>query len=302
MPAAGTAQALMPGEQAADPAPGPRLDGGPESGRCLVVGVLNVAPDSFSDDGKSFRPERAIERGIDLTHRGADIIEVGGLSPRPGAAPVPLAEEQRRVLPAVAALADAGAFVSISTSRSRVAADAVRAGARMVTDPSGGLADPAMLRMAAEIELPYVVRPGRDHGTGPRLRMAEGDVTAAVMTKLANRIDAATRAGIAFERLLIDPCLDSASTNQLYWQLLTQVRAFRQLGRPVLVGAPPKPLSGHPRPLAGPAGQEYAAGRWEGVASAVAVFAAAAGAWGVRTHDPRPALDAVQVAAGLRFR
>ena len=285
-------------ERAAGPVS--RLQGGPESERCLVVGVVNVAPDSFSDDGKSFHPERAIARGLELARSGADIIEVGGKSPRPGAAPVPLAEERRRVLPAVAALAQAGAFISISTTRSRIAEDAVRAGARMVADPSGGLADPGMLRSVAGSELPYVVTHGQGHGSGPRLHAPECDVIAEVMAKLTSRIAAATKAGIAFERLVVDPGLDFARTNEHYWRLLLRVQAFRQLGRPVLVGAPPKPLLG--RPLAGPAGLEHAAGQREGMSAAIAVFAAAAGAWGVRTYDAGPALDAVRVAAGLRDR
>lgn len=294
----GTTPALAPAEWAAVPVS--RLQGGPESERCLVVGVVNVAPESFSDGGKSFHPERAIALGMDLARSGADIIEVGGKSLRPGAAPVPLAEERRRVLPAVTALAQAGAFITVSTTRSRIAEDAARAGARMVTDPSGGLADPGMLPSVAESGLPYVVTHGQGHGSGLRLSAPQGDVIAEVTASLTSRIAAATKAGIAFERLVVDPGLDCAGTTEHYWRLLLRVQAFRQLGRPVLVGAPPKPLFG--RPPARPAGLEHAAGQREGVSAAIAVFAAAAGAWGVRTYDAGLALDAVRVAAGLRDR
>lgn len=289
--------ALALDRRAAGPVSVPRVQDGPESGRCLVVGVINVTPDSFSDEGKSFHPEWAIERGVDLMRLGADIIEVGSRYPRPGAAPVPLAEERRRVIPVVAALAEAGGFISISTMRSRVAEDAVRAGARMVADPSGGLADPGMLRFAAASKLPYIVtlEPGRSSDL--RLRTLNS-VIPEMIAGLTSRIAAATRAGITFERLVVDPGLDFASTNEHYWGLLLQVQAFHQLGCPVLVGAPRRPLSGGPLP--GPVRLEYAAGRREGVSAAIAVFAASAGAWGVRTHDAGPALDGVRVAAGLR--
>ena len=265
----------------------PQLQGGPEAGRCLVVGVLSVTPDSFSDPGKSFHPEHAIVRGMELMRLGADIIEVGGESTRPGAARVPLAEERRRVLPVVRALAEAGAFVSIDTMRTRVVAAAVEVGAAMVTDVSGGLADPAMLRSVAGYQVPYVVMHRWGHGAALAADAAHRTVVAEAMAWLTDRIAAATAAGIAFERLVVDPGLGFARTDEHNWQLLADLGAFHQLGRPVLVG---------------PARPEGPAGKRDGVSAAVAVLAAAAGAWGVRAHDAGTALDAVRVVAAVRDR
>lgn len=256
-------------------------------GRCLVVGVVSVTPDSFSDVGKSFHPEQAVERGMELMRLGADIIDVGGQSTRPGAAPVPLAEERRRMLPVVTALAGAGAFVSIATVRARAAEAAIEAGAGMVTDMSGGLADPAMLPLLAGYKVPYVVMHWWGHNIAAVPRVADRTVVAEVMAGLTRRIAAATAAGIALERLIVDPGLGFARTDEHNWQLLADLGAFHQLGRPVLVG---------------PARPEGPAGKRDGVSAAVAVLAAAAGAWGVRAHDAGTALDAVRVVAAVRDR
>lgn len=271
-----------PATVAADPVP--HLHGEPVPGRCLVVGVVSVTPDSFSDAGKSFHPEQAIGRGMELMRLGADIIDVGGESTRPGAARVPLAEEQRRVLPVVTALAGAGAFVSIATVRARAAEAAIQAGAGMVTDMSGGLADPAMLPLVAGYKVPYVVMHWWGHGTAAVPRVADRAVVADVMAGLTRRIAAATAAGIAFEQLIVDPGLGFARTDEHNRQLLAHLAAFHQLGRPVLVG---------------PARPERPGGKRNGVSAAVAVLAAAAGAWGVRAHDAETALDAVRVVAAV---
>ena len=268
----------------------PQLQGGPEAGRCLVVGVLSVTPDSFSDPGKSFHPEHAIVRGMELMRLGADIIEVGGESTRPGAARVPLAEERRRVLPVVRALAEAGAFVSIDTMRTRVVAAAVEVGAAMVTDVSGGLADPAMLRSVAGYQVPYVVMHRWGHGAALAADAAHRTVVAEAMAWLTDRIAAATAAGIAFERLVVDPGLGFARAEEHNWQLLAHLRAFHRLRRPILVGSARKSFPG--RLLAAPGGPERPARGPDGAGAAIATLPAAPGARGGRGPHAAPARGA----------
>jgi len=301
----------------------PVLLGGPPARRCLVMGVVSVTPDSFSDVGKAFHPEQAIAHGMELLSLGADLIEVGGESTRPGATLVPLAEDRRRVLPVVRALTEAGGFVSIATVRARLAEAAIEAGAAMVTDMSGGLADPAMLPLLAGYEVPYVLmhwwghastgHPSTGHpSTGhPSPRAADRTVVAEVMAELANRAAAATAAGIAAERLILDPGLGLARTDEDNWQLLAHLGSFRQLGRPVLVGPlrtsfPARALAsmGRPEVTAGPGWgrPEDTAGKRGGAAAAIAVLAAAAGAWGVRSHDTRTVIDAVRVVTAVHDR
>ena len=264
----------------AGPAAPGGLPGWPEPGRCLVMGVVAVAPAEFPGGGKAFRLEQAVARGMELMQAGADIIEVAGGSPHRGAALLPLAEEQRRVLPVVAALAGAGALVSIGTVRARVAEAAAGAGARMVNDVSGGLADPGMLRAVAGLGVAYVLTPGPGVGA---VRPPHTTVAAQVTRLLAERAAAACAAGIAVERLVADPGAGLARTEEQNWQLLARLGEFRPLGRPILVSPWRRPLPGRPAAVA-----------------AIAVLAAQAGAWCVRTADAAAALDAVRVAAAVR--
>lgn len=283
-------EVIAPSTTAAEGPPAP-ADAAIGPGRCLVLGMLTVTPDAFSDGGKTFRPDLAIGRGLDLARRGADIIDVGGESVRPGAAPIPLAEEMRRVLPVVADLAAAGAVVSVDTTRARVARAALAAGARMVNDVSGGLADPAMLPLVADRGCPYVLMHCRNR-SGPGYR----DVVAQVLAELADRVAAARRAGVAADRLIVDPGIGLAKSNEQNWQILARMDEFRRLGYPVLIGAAWKSVLGGPfteRSGDRPSDQR------DGASAALSALAARAGMWGVRVHEVESSLDAVLVAAAL---
>jgi dihydropteroate synthase len=249
------------------------------------MGVLNVTPDSFSDGGRWLDRDAAIARGRALFAAGADIVDVGGESTRPGASRIPEEEELRRVLDVVAALADAGA-VSIDTARARVAARTVAAGAVLVNDVTGGLGDEAMLGTVAELGVPYVVM----HWRGPSAVMDElaryDDVVADVVREVGARVDAAVAAGVSAERIVVDPGLGFAKTAAHNWALLRRLDALQSLGHPVLVGASRKRFLGPER-------------RDEATA-AVSALAAAAGVWGVRVHEPAANVAAVEVGTAWR--
>ncbi|MDP9443120.1 MAG: dihydropteroate synthase [Actinomycetota bacterium] len=260
------------------------------------MGVVNVTPDSFSDGGMWLEPQPAIEHGLRLLRDGADLVDVGGESTRPGARRPPVQEELRRVLPVVRALAGAGATVSIDTMRAEVAAAALDAGARMVNDVSGGLADDRMLSCVAEAQVPYVVMHWRGHADVMEQRAEYADVVAEVVAELRGRVEAGIAAGISADRVVIDPGLGFAKQGAHNWALLAQLERLHALGCPVLVGASRKRFlgtvladeaTGQPRP---------APGR-DAASAAVSVLAAAAGAWGVRVHEVAASADAVRVVA-----
>lgn len=262
--------------------------------RTLVMGVVNVTPDSFSDGGRWFEPDAAVAHGLLLLAQGADLIDVGGESTRPGAERVDPAEERARVLPVIRALSRAGAVVSVDTTRAAVAADALEAGASVVNDISGGLADPAMLGVVADAGVVYVAM----HWRGPSDVMDTladyDDVVADVRDELAARLDAAVAAGVRPEQVVLDPGLGFAKPGSDNWPLLAHLDALRALGRPVLVGASRKRFLGHL--LAGPDGPAPPEAR-DGATVAVTALAAAAGAWCVRVHEVAGSADAVRVAA-----
>ena len=201
------------------------------------MGVVNVTPDSFSDGGLSFAADAAVAHGIALLEQGADIVDVGGESTRPGAARPPVEEEVRRVLPVVRELAAAGAVVSVDTMRAEVAARALDAGARLVNDVSGGLADPAMLPLMARAGAPYILMHWRGHSAGMQANAVYDDVVTDVLGELRLRIDAALEAGIPRGCLVVDPGLGFAKTPDHNWELLGRLGDVRGLGHPVLVGA-----------------------------------------------------------------
>lgn len=266
-----------------------------ERTRTLVMGVVNVTPDSFSDGGAWFEPEAAVSHGQDLLAARADLIDVGGESTRPGAQRPPVGEEMRRVLPVVAALARAGAVVSIDTMRTEVAAEALECGATMVNDVSGGLADPGMLGLVAERAVPYVAMHWRGHSAHMQSRAIYGDVVAEVCRELAERRDAAVGAGVAPERIVLDPGLGFAKTAEHNWTLLAHLDTLGHLGHPVLIGASRKAFLGR----LGRPGQQPPAPPLERDDATVAtsVLAALAGVWAVRVHDvvsTRWALDVVE--------
>jgi dihydropteroate synthase len=258
------------------------------------MGVLNVTPDSFSDGGCWQDTAAAVARGFELVEQGADLVDVGGESTRPGAVRPSEAEELDRVLPVVAELARAGVLVSVDTMRASVAMAAVAAGAVIVNDVSGGLADPLMAPVVARTGARYVISHWRGHAATMQQRARYDDVVAEVTGELRARCVAALDAGIAPDRLIVDPGLGFAKEAEHNWQLLAALPQLRALGFPVLVGASRKRfLAGIPLdPAAGPADRDQAT-------HAISALAAQAGAWGVRVHEPRGTAEAVRVAAAL---
>ena len=263
--------------------------------RTLVMGVVNVTPDSFSDGGRWFEPTSAVEHGLQLLAQGADLLDVGGESTRPGAVRVPLDEERRRVVPVVRRLVEAGAVVSVDTTRAVVAQEAVDAGAVVVNDVSGGLADPAMSGVVARTGVVYVAMHWRGHADVMDSLAQYDDVVADVRAELATRLAAVIEAGARPEQVVLDPGLGFAKPGSDNWPLLAHLDALHTLGRPVLVGASRKRFLGHL--LAGADGVPAPPTARDGATAAVTALAAAAGAWCVRVHDVPGSADAVRVAA-----
>ncbi|WTF11436.1 dihydropteroate synthase [Streptomyces sp. NBC_01613] len=260
------------------------------------MGVVNVTPDSFSDGGLSFAPEAAVAHGLALLEEGADIVDVGGESTRPGAARPPVEEELRRVLPIVRELVAAGAVVSVDTMRAEVAARALDAGARLINDVSGGLADPAMLPLMARADAPYVLMHWRGHAAAMQANAVYADVVTDVLDELRLRVEAALQAGIRPGSLIIDPGLGFAKEPEHNWELLGRLGEVGTLGHPVLVGASRKSFLG--RLLADPTtGRPRPARMRDAATTAVSVLAAAQGVWCLRVHDVASTLDAVRVTA-----
>ena len=271
------------------------VPGLPDPGRCLVMGVVNVTPDSFSDGGRWFDTDSAIRHGLDLVAEGADIVDVGGESTRPGALRVSLEEELRRVVPVIRALAQEGVTVSVDTMRAEVAQAAVEAGAALVNDVSGGLADPAMPRVVAEAGVPYVVMHWRGHSADMDSRAIYADVVTEVCEELRKRVDSVLGLGVREEQLILDPGLGFSKRPEHNWALLAAMDELHRLGRPLLIGASRKRFLG--RLLAGPDGTPRPFAECDDATVAVSALAARAGAWCVRVHSVRPNVDAVRVAA-----
>lgn len=270
----------------------------PAPGRCVVMGVLNVTPDSFSDGGRYLGLDQALEHAREMWARGADLIDVGGESTRPGASRVDAETELQRVLPVIKTLAAEGMALSVDTTRAAVAAAALEAGAHIINDVSGGLADPDMARVAAETGVPWVLMHWRGHSKDMQALAEYGDVVADVRAELLSRVDEALAAGVAESAIVLDPGLGFAKNAEHDWALLRGLDLLLSLGFPVLVGASRKRFLGRllsekdgtPRP---PDGREDAT-------AAISALAAAAGAWGVRVHEVGASLDAVAVAAAWR--
>ncbi|MDP9394146.1 MAG: dihydropteroate synthase [Actinomycetota bacterium] len=261
------------------------------------MGVLNVTPDSFSDGGAYLDASAAIAQGERLLAEGADILDVGGESTRPGAGRVDADEERRRVLPVVRALAGAGAVVSVDTMRAETAAAALDAGAAIVNDVSGGLADEAMPRLVAGSGVPYVAMHWRGHSDTMQQRSSYADVVTDVRRDLAARLHALAAAGVDPEQVVLDPGLGFAKQPEDNWPLLARLEDLQGLGRPLLVGASRKAFLG--RVLAVPGGTPRPAEDRDDATAAVSALAAAAGAWCVRVHAVRATRDAVEVAAAV---
>ncbi|WP_165985991.1 dihydropteroate synthase [Streptomyces sp. YIM 98790] len=277
----------------------PPVTGLPEWGRCAVMGVVNVTPDSFSDGGLWFAPEAAVKHGLDLVAQGADLVDVGGESTRPGALRVDEAEELRRVVPVVRELSDAGVLVSVDTMRASVAERAVAAGARLVNDVSGGRADPRMVPFVADAGVPFVVMHWRGQSADMNRRAVYGDVVGEVVDELRAALDAAVAGGIDAGRIILDPGLGFAKQAPHDLALVAALdRLLAELSRPMLVAASRKRFLG--RVLAGPDGTPPPARERDAATAAVTVLAAQAGAWAVRVHEVRPSVDAVRVVSAVR--
>jgi len=267
----------------------------PRPGRCAVMGVLNVTPDSFSDGGRYLDLDQALEHAREMWARGADLIDVGGESTRPGASRVDAGTEAARVLPVIRQLASEGMVLSVDTTRAEVAEAAVAAGARVINDVSGGLADPAMGRVAAETRVPWVLMHWRGHSKDMNALATYTDVVAEVRDELRAQVDAALAAGVAESEIVLDPGLGFAKHAEHDWGLLHGLDTLLALGFPVLVGASRKRFLG--RLLSGKDGTPRPPDGREIATASVSALAAAAGAWGVRVHEVGASLDAVAVAA-----
>ena len=273
----------------------------PAKDRCLVMGVVNVTPDSFSDGGQWFGTDAAIAHGLDLAVQGADIVDVGGESTRPGAQRIDEAEELRRIGPVVTELVRAGLTVSIDTMRARVAEFALDAGAQLVNDVSGGLADPDMPRLVAAAGVTYVVVHWRGPSRDMYARAVYADVVTEVRDELAKRVDAVVHAGVDPGHIVLDPGLGFGKRPEHNWPLLARLAELGTLAEgtfPVLVGASRKRFLGNL--LADPDGTPRPFADSDGATVAVTALAAAAGAWCVRVHQVPPNVDAVLVAAAWR--
>jgi dihydropteroate synthase len=260
------------------------------------MGVVNVTPDSFSDGGRHLVPQRAVRHGLALLDEGADLLDVGGESTRPGATRVSEDDELARVLPVVEGLVTAGAVVSVDTMRAAVAAAALDAGATLVNDVSGGLADPAMLPLVAGRGCAYVAMHWRGHSADMQRRAEYADVVRDVTAELLARREAARAAGVAHDRLVLDPGLGFAKLAEHSWALLGALPELARLG-PLLVGASRKGFLG--TLLAGPDGAPRPVDGRDDATAAVTVLAARAGAWAVRVHAVRASADAVRVVAAV---
>lgn len=212
------------------------------------MGILNTTPDSFADGGEHFSYPDAIDHGLHLIAEGADIIDVGGESTRPGADRVSAAEEERRVINVITKLADAGKPISIDTMRASTARTAVIAGASIINDVSGGLADPEMLDTAAELNVPYIAMHWRGHSKEMNSLAKYENVTEEVIAELNLRIAAALSAGISRSNLIIDPGIGFAKEAADNWQIIENIERFVSLGYPVLVGASRKRFLGGDNP------------------------------------------------------
>jgi dihydropteroate synthase len=243
----------------------------------LVMGILNVTPDSFADGGRYNDFESAIRRGNEMISEGVDIIDIGGESTKPGAERITLDEELNRVIPVVKELSQSGVRISIDTMRSEVARRAVEAGASIINDVSGGLADAEMLPTAASLELPYIAMHWRGHSKDMNSRAVYKDVVGEVIIEIEERITACLEAGIKSDNLIIDPGLGFAKDADHNWAIIDSISRFVDLGYPVLVGASRKRFLGGDNP-----------DLREAATIALTQRLSTTGIWAIRVHSVKP--------------
>ncbi|MFD9328978.1 dihydropteroate synthase [Streptomyces sp. NPDC060065] len=274
-----------------------QVAGLPTWDRCAVMGVVNVTPDSFSDGGRWFDTTAAVKHGLGLVTEGADLVDVGGESTRPGATRVDEAEELKRVIPVVRGLASEGVTVSVDTMRASVAEQSLAAGAVLVNDVSGGLADPAMIPAVAATGAPFVVMHWRGFLEGGNVKGTYENVVSEVVDELHARVEAVLAGGIAPDRIVVDPGLGFSKDPEHDLMLLAHLDRLRELGHPLLVAASRKRFLG--RVLAGAEGAPPPARERDAATAAVSALAAHQGAWAVRVHEVRATADAVRVARAV---
>jgi len=246
----------------------------------IVMGILNVTPDSFADGGRHNDFEAAVHHGHEMLAEGVDIIDIGGESTKPGVERVSEEEELARVIPVIKELAKTGVRISIDTMRASTARAAVNAGAQIINDVSGGLADPEMLPTAAQLGVPYIAMHWRGHSKDMNSRAVYGDVVKDVISELQERIDAALNAGIRQENLMIDPGIGFAKDAHHNWEIIDSIDEFVALGYPVLVGGSRKRFLGGDNP------DEREAATIE-----LTKRLSTSGIWGVRVHSVKAHKD-----------
>jgi dihydropteroate synthase len=264
--------------------------------RCLVMGVVNVTPDSFSDGGKWLDPPTAIQHGIDLAADGADLVDVGGESTRPGATRIDGDEELRRVIPVIEGLVAEGVPVSVDTMRASTAERALDAGAVLVNDVSGGRADPAMIPLAARVRAPIVLMHWREHSAVMQNHTHYDDLVDDIVRELMGQLNHAVVAGVDPARIVLDPGLGFSKTGEQNWTVLAHLDAFIELRHPVLVAASRKRFLGE---LLATGDELRPTDGRDDATAAITTLAAQAGAWCVRVHDAKASADAVRVVARL---
>ena len=243
----------------------------------LIMGILNVTPDSFADGGRHNEFDAAVARGLEIIAEGVDIIDIGGESTRPGAERVSETEEIERTIPVIAELAKHGVKISIDTMRASTAEAAIKAGASIINDVSGGLADPQMLQTAARLKVPYIAMHWRGQSKDMNSKAVYNDVVIDVISELQERITAALDAGIEVGNLIIDPGLGFAKDAEHNWEIIDSIDSFVDLGYPVLVGGSRK------RFLGGDSPDER-----EQATIDLTKRLATTGVWAVRVHSVKP--------------
>ena len=267
--------------------------------RPKLMGVLNITPDSFSDGGQYLAPEAAIKQARLLVEQGAEIIDVGGESTRPGAMRVSLAEEQDRVLPVVSAIAkELDVLISIDTMNSSTAKLAVEHGANIVNDVSGGLADPEIFSAIASLDCSYILGHWRGHSDVMDNLVTYSDVAREVVGELAEQVSMAVANGIARERIIVDPGLGFAKDMRQNWDLVARLNELEQLGLPILVGASRKRFLASVLNEADPGSVSNP--RRDVATAVLTALLLQRKLWGVRVHNVEATSDAIKVVAALK--